>query len=107
MKISSLWILLMSILSAVSVFAQQTPQSLADTELPSLLAIYKDIHIHPELSGHEERSAGIVAIYDRGKADTVDATLANSVKKSVAEVDGAGAKQLKAALAEAQAGMGG
>jgi len=52
-------------------------------------------------------SAGIVAIYDRGKADTVDATLANSVKKSVAEVDGAGAKQLKAALAEAQAGMGG
>jgi hippurate hydrolase len=61
MKISSLWILLMSILSAVSVFAQQTPQSLADTELPSLLAIYKDIHIHPELSGHEERSAGIVA----------------------------------------------
>ena len=61
MKISSLWILLMSILSAVSVFAQQTPKSLADTELPSLLAIYKDIHIHPELSGHEERSAGIVA----------------------------------------------
>jgi len=61
MKISSLWILLMSFLSAVSVFAQQTPQSLADTELPSLLAIYKDIHIHPELSGHEERSAGIVA----------------------------------------------
>jgi len=61
MKISSLWILLMSILSAVSVFAQQTPQSLADTELPSLLAIYKDIHIHPELSEHEERSAGIVA----------------------------------------------
>ena len=61
MKISSLWILLLPFLSAFSVFAQQTPQSLADTELPSLLAIYKDIHIHPELSGHEERSAGIVA----------------------------------------------
>src|ERR1051326_4655214 len=39
----------------------QTPQSLADAELPSLLAIYKDFHTHPELSGHEERSAGIVA----------------------------------------------
>jgi uncharacterized membrane protein len=52
-------------------------------------------------------SAGIVAIYDRGKSDTVDATLANAVKKSTAEVDGGGAKQLKAALAEAQAGMGG
>jgi hypothetical protein len=48
-----------------------------------------------------------VAIYDRGQADTVDATLANAVKKSVAQVDGGGAKQLKAALAEAQAGMGG
>jgi uncharacterized membrane protein len=52
-------------------------------------------------------SAGIVAIYDRAKADTVDTTLASAVKKSVAPVDGGGAKQLKAALAEAQAGMGG
>jgi amidohydrolase len=46
---------------AVSGFAQQTPQSLADAELPSLLGIYKDIHSHPELSGHEERTAGLVA----------------------------------------------
>jgi uncharacterized membrane protein len=52
-------------------------------------------------------SAGIVAIYDRGKAGIVAATLANAVKKSVAQIDGGGAKQLKAALAEAQAGMGG
>jgi hypothetical protein len=51
-------------------------------------------------------SAGIVAIYDRSKADGVGTTLANAVKKSTAEVDGGGAKQLKAALAEAQAGMG-
>src|SRR5213592_1897247 len=42
-------------------FAQQTPQSLADAELPSLLTIYKDVHAHPELSMHEERSAAIVA----------------------------------------------
>jgi amidohydrolase len=41
--------------------AQQTPQSLAEGELPSLLAIYKDLHTHPELSTHEERSAAIVA----------------------------------------------
>ena len=39
-------------------------------------------------------SAGIVAIYDRAKASTVDATLASAVKKSVAQVDGRGAKQL-------------
>src|ERR1044071_6141323 len=41
--------------------AQQTPQSLADAELPSLLTIYKDIHSHPELSGYEERTAALVA----------------------------------------------
>lgn len=44
-----------------SLFAQQTPRSLADAELPSLLTIYKDLHLHPELSMHEERSAAIVA----------------------------------------------
>jgi len=59
MKISLLTI--MSWLFALSVFAQQTPQSLADAELPSLLTIYKDLHTHPELSTHEERSAAIVA----------------------------------------------
>ena len=52
----SLWLLF-----AVSGFAQQTPQSLADSELPSLLTIYKDVHSHPELSGHEERTAELVA----------------------------------------------
>jgi uncharacterized membrane protein len=70
---------------------------------------------HRVESGLEEKlgaalppgSAGIIAIYDRAKADTVNGTLANAVRKSVAQVDGGGAKQLKAALAEAQAGMGG
>ena len=61
MKILSLSILSFSILSAGPAFAQQTPQSIADAELPSLLTIYKDLHTHPELSMHEERSAGIVA----------------------------------------------
>jgi hypothetical protein len=32
---------------------------------------------------------------------------ANAVKKSVAHIDGTSAKELKAGLAEAQAGMGG
>jgi hippurate hydrolase len=61
MKIRSWSILSLSILSAIPVFAQQTPQSLADGELPSLLAIYKDIHSHPELSGLEERTSALVA----------------------------------------------
>ena len=50
--------------------------------------------------------AGIVAIYDRSKADTVDATLVSAVKKSTAHIDGHGAKALKAAIAEAQQGKG-
>jgi amidohydrolase len=46
---------------AVSGLAQQTPQSLADAELPSLVGIYKDVHAHPELSGQEQRTAALVA----------------------------------------------
>jgi uncharacterized membrane protein len=70
---------------------------------------------HRVESGLEEKmgaalppgSAGIVAIYDRAKAGAVDKALASAVRKSVAHVDGGGAKKLKAALADAQAGIGG
>lgn len=54
-------ILSLLLATAVSAFAQQTPQQITDAELPSLLTIYKDLHTHPELSTREERSAGIVA----------------------------------------------
>ncbi len=42
-------------------FAQQTPQQLAEAELPSLLTIYKDIHTHPELSTQEQRTSALLA----------------------------------------------
>jgi len=61
MKIVSSSVVFLSILLPSLGLGQQTPQSLADAELPSLLAIYKDIHTHPELSGHEERTASLVA----------------------------------------------
>ncbi len=61
MKIRSLLFLLLSMWIAPLILAQQTPQSLADAELPSLLGIYKDLHSHPELSAQEERTAGLVA----------------------------------------------
>jgi amidohydrolase len=61
MKTPSSSILLLSILLPALAVAQQTSQSLADAELPSLLGIYKDIHSHPELSGHEERTAAFIA----------------------------------------------
>lgn len=47
---------------AACAFAQQSSlEKLAAGELPSLLAISKDIHSHPELSAHEERTSGLVA----------------------------------------------
>jgi uncharacterized membrane protein len=52
-------------------------------------------------------SGGLIAVYDSGGAAIVDQALANAVKKSVAQIDGDSAKELKAGLAEAQAGMAG
>jgi amidohydrolase len=61
MKIRSLVISFLSIWVAPLVLGQQTPQSLADAELPSLLTIYKDVHSHPELSTQEQRTSALVA----------------------------------------------
>jgi amidohydrolase len=47
---------------AVSTFAQtMDPKQLAEAELPSLVAIYKQLHAHPELSGMEEKTAEFIA----------------------------------------------
>ena len=61
MRIRFVSILSLSILLPALGLTKQTPQSLADAELPSLVEIYKDIHSHPELSGHEERTAALIA----------------------------------------------
>jgi uncharacterized membrane protein len=52
-------------------------------------------------------SGGVIAIYDSDGADAVEQALPNAIKKSVAQIDGMSANELKAGLAEAQAGMGG
>ena len=49
--------------------------------------------------------AGVVAMYERSKGDIVDATLVGAAKKSVAQVDGRGANQFKAAMAKAAQGL--
>ena len=51
--------------------------------------------------------AAVIAIYDHAGADLVGAAIPNAIKTSIAQIDGASAKELKAGLAEAQAGMGG
>jgi uncharacterized membrane protein len=52
-------------------------------------------------------SAGVIAIYDHANAGLVDATLANAIRKSTAQIDKASAKELKAGLTEAGAGLAG
>ncbi len=63
MKICSLSILSLLILAGADVFAQQeqSVQRIVESELPSLLAIYKDIHSHPELSWYEEKTSALIA----------------------------------------------
>ena len=52
-------------------------------------------------------AATLIAIYDHTDADAVHEAVANAAKTSVAEIDGKSVKELKAGLAEAQAGMAG
>jgi amidohydrolase len=47
--------------TSVPLFAQPPIQQLVESELPSCLSIYKDIHSHPELSGREERTSALIA----------------------------------------------
>ena len=61
MKILALSALTLSLLFRASGLAQQTPQSIADANLPSLLTIYKDVHSHPELSTQEQRTSAMIA----------------------------------------------
>src|SRR5437016_13301693 len=62
MKTRSLSILILSLLSSGLALAQEQPvEKIAQGELPSLLAIYKDIHSHPELSTREEKTSALVA----------------------------------------------
>ena len=52
-------------------------------------------------------SAGIIAIYEHDRADTVAGALANAIRTSTAQIDKASAKELKEGLAEAGAGLAG
>jgi len=62
MKYLSLSILSLWTLVGGPSFAQPAAvEKAAEGELPSLLAIYKDIHMHPELSWHEERTSALIA----------------------------------------------
>jgi uncharacterized membrane protein len=52
-------------------------------------------------------SAGIIAVYDHEQADAVAGALANAIRTSIAQIDKASAKELKAGLEQASAGLGG
>lgn len=52
-------------------------------------------------------SAGIIAIYEHEDTAEVEKVLVNSIRTSIAQIDKASAKELKAGLEEASAGLGG
>jgi arylsulfatase len=52
-------------------------------------------------------SAGIIAIYEHADADAVAGALSNAIRSSIAQIDKASAKELKAGLEEAGTGLGG
>jgi uncharacterized membrane protein len=52
-------------------------------------------------------TAGVIAIYEHEGADAVARTLGNAIRTSVAHIDKASAKELKAGLEEASAGLAG
>jgi len=52
-------------------------------------------------------SAGIIAVYDHAQAEGVAGVLANAIRTSVAQIDKASAKELRAGLEEAGSGLAG
>jgi uncharacterized membrane protein len=52
-------------------------------------------------------SAALIAIYDSADADKVQEAIPNAIRSSVAQIDGNKAKELKAGLEEASAGLSG
>jgi uncharacterized membrane protein len=52
-------------------------------------------------------SSAIIAIYEHEDAEVVDRALGNAIRKSTAQIDKASAKELKAGLEEAGAGLAG
>ena len=61
MQFSTTALLLLTLAGTPLLQAAQSPKELAEAELPSLLAIYKDVHTHPELSTQEKRTSEMVA----------------------------------------------
>lgn len=53
--------ILLSLLAAAAPAPADTLRADVARDMPSLVAIYRDLHAHPELSGAETRSAGIMA----------------------------------------------
>jgi uncharacterized membrane protein len=52
-------------------------------------------------------SAALIAVYESGDADKVQQAIPNAIRSSVAHIDGKHAKELKAGLEQASAGLSG
>lgn len=50
-----------AIFCAASLFAEEAPESIAKSALPSFLTIYKDVHQHPEFSAYGQGTSELIA----------------------------------------------
>ena len=67
-----IFVSLLVALLAAPIFAQTSLDRLAEGELPSLMAIYKDLHAHPELSTREDHTSALLAKELRAAGCEVD-----------------------------------
>jgi metal-dependent amidase/aminoacylase/carboxypeptidase family protein len=52
---------LCTFLFAATLRAEEDTPSFIDKQIPSLVETYEDLHAHPELSHHEERTSAVLA----------------------------------------------
>ena len=91
------------------------PPLLAATAVSGIGAVAGKFAKHRLESGIGEKlddvlsvgTAALIAIYDSGDADTVKQAIPNAIRSSVAQIDGRKAKELKAGLEQASAGLSG
>ena len=61
MKFRTTLFLLLALIAAPGLRAEDSVKQIADQELPALVTIYKNLHAHPELSTQEEKTSAFVA----------------------------------------------
>src|ERR1022692_3728815 len=80
MRASALFLIVLPLLAAPA----DDFRAIVDREVPALFSIYKDLHAHPEISQHEERTSALLAEELRKAGYTVRSAPPRCWRKSCA-----------------------